>query len=331
MSVEQASFISQLVPTNPNIKDPVHNGPDHFWLLKNVLKSQFPGKEGSGFAQAIIANEEELNYVKGVRKSIQDQIDSLAAGQSDSAFEKGTTIVFAQPQAPTGWAQVTDGTLDNRMIRVVVGNGGAVGGNDSPIVNNFVPTHDHSYTTGASGGHGHTVTIANAAANHTHPISISGADTNHNHTFTTDVTDVNHTHSFQTGNAGSHQHVGALRPGQPGFKFGYSPSGQDVGYGLVDPNGDHTHGGTTGGANGGTSHSHGGATSGVQGSSTHTHSGTCQPSDSTHNHIATASTVENHTHSGVTDATGKEGGWRPRYIDTILAEKQGPKQPAEAA
>lgn len=317
MSVEKANNISELVSTNPTIQDPVHNGADHFWLLKNVLKKQFPGKSGNGFAAQIVANEDEFNYLKGVRKSIQDQIDDLAAGASDSAFAKGTAIVFAQPVAPTGWTQFTDSEIDNRMMRVVSTSGGNVGGTDSPILNNMLPEHFHVFTTGDAGGHQHSLTISNSDATHSHQVSIQAADINHTHSFQTDQAG-DHSHGLTTNGSGDHQHSGVLRPGPTGFRWPYSSSGTDVGYGLADGGGNHSHSGNTDTRG---AHIHHGSTSGMSSSTSHTHGGQASSGSATHNHMGTVGLADPHHHSGTTDPTGKKGGWEPRYIDVIIAAK----------
>ena len=84
----------------------------------------------------------------------------LAVAVRNSAFPSGTRLIFPQAAAPVGWTQVTDANLDNRMMRIVTqggsGAGGAVGGSNSPIINDVVPSHTHSFTTGGqSAGHFH--------------------------------------------------------------------------------------------------------------------------------------------------------------------------------
>ena len=78
----------------------------------------------------------------------------------------GTRMLFSQASAPTGWVQ--DAAQDNRMLRVVSGAGGGVGGTDSPIAlsqnishvhstashaitPNEMPIHNHSYTADTFG------------------------------------------------------------------------------------------------------------------------------------------------------------------------------------
>lgn len=74
-------------------------------------------------------------------------------------FNSGTRLMFAQASAPTGWTRITTDSADNRMLRVVSsGAGGGVGGSASPILNNVVPAHTHSFSTGTvSSDHSHGV------------------------------------------------------------------------------------------------------------------------------------------------------------------------------
>jgi len=42
MAVERASWVTQLVDTNPVVGDPVGEGDDHLRMIKTVLKNSFP-------------------------------------------------------------------------------------------------------------------------------------------------------------------------------------------------------------------------------------------------------------------------------------------------
>ena len=52
MAVESASWVTQLVDTNPVVGDPVGEGDEHLRMLKTVLKNSFP----SGSTTAIVPN-----------------------------------------------------------------------------------------------------------------------------------------------------------------------------------------------------------------------------------------------------------------------------------
>lgn len=61
MTVETATYISQLDPTKPGINDPKSEGDDHLRLTKSVLQNQFP----SLGAAAVTVTAAELNSVPG--------------------------------------------------------------------------------------------------------------------------------------------------------------------------------------------------------------------------------------------------------------------------
>ena len=61
MGLEAGSTISSLIASNPTSSDPVSQGDNHLQLIKSVLKAQFPGVGGLGYATAITATEAELN------------------------------------------------------------------------------------------------------------------------------------------------------------------------------------------------------------------------------------------------------------------------------
>ena len=76
----------------------------------------------------------------------------------------GTRVPFAQAAAPTGWTQDTSDNATNRMLRVVNTAGNGVGGSASPILNNVVSSHTHTFTGSTLGNHTHTDSGHNHAA-----------------------------------------------------------------------------------------------------------------------------------------------------------------------
>ena len=61
MTVESASYISQLDPTKPASADAKSEGDDHFRLLKTVLQAQFPNF-GAG---SVTATQSDLSRIAG--------------------------------------------------------------------------------------------------------------------------------------------------------------------------------------------------------------------------------------------------------------------------
>jgi len=142
MGLETGSTISSFITSNPTSSDPVNQGDDHLRLIKSVLKAQFPGAAGSGFATAITATEAEINALHGL---------------TNFYFASGTRMPFAQAAAPTGWTQDITDNANNRMLRVVNTAGNGVGGSDSPIVNSTtMVAHTHTFTGSALAAHTHT-------------------------------------------------------------------------------------------------------------------------------------------------------------------------------
>jgi hypothetical protein len=76
MTVESASFISQLVTANPAASDNISEGDDHIRLVKSVLKSQFP------------------NLATTAVRQTSAQMNKLG-------FEPGHIVMFGSNTAPT--------------------------------------------------------------------------------------------------------------------------------------------------------------------------------------------------------------------------------------
>lgn len=74
MTVESASYISQLDTTLPTAADLISEGDDHLRLTKTVLKTQFPNFGTT----AIAASAAEVNYSVGVTSAIQTQLNTKA-------------------------------------------------------------------------------------------------------------------------------------------------------------------------------------------------------------------------------------------------------------
>lgn len=74
MALESATYIDDLVATNPVAGDGLSAGDDHIRLLKTVLQASFPNVSG-----AVSASDVELSYVDGVTSAIQTQLDNLAS------------------------------------------------------------------------------------------------------------------------------------------------------------------------------------------------------------------------------------------------------------
>jgi len=97
---------------------------------------------------------------------------------SEDFIPNGSVMAFFQSAAPTGWTKVT--SQNNKVLRVVSGNGGGTGGTwatSSGVTTNEVGAHTHTSAahvhSGASHTHGtsaHTLSTAQLAS-HSHGLS----------------------------------------------------------------------------------------------------------------------------------------------------------------
>ena len=78
MGLETATYISQLVPTNPTSSDPVSQGDDHLQLIKDVLQKQFTTLG----AAAVTTTAGELNLLDGVTTLAPEGTAVLSTGES---------------------------------------------------------------------------------------------------------------------------------------------------------------------------------------------------------------------------------------------------------
>lgn len=100
MTVETASFISQLNTTLPTSSDPKSEGDNQLRLIKSVLQTQFPN---FGTA-AMTASHTELNYMVGVTSAVQTQLNAKGAiaGQAWTGTHNFTGATVTVPTASPG-------------------------------------------------------------------------------------------------------------------------------------------------------------------------------------------------------------------------------------
>lgn len=100
MTVETATYISQLNPSYPASGDPKSEGDDQIRLVKKVLQTQFPNFG----TNAITATAAEVNYSAGLTSAIQPQLNAKGAiaGQAWTGTHDFTASVLTVPTAPSG-------------------------------------------------------------------------------------------------------------------------------------------------------------------------------------------------------------------------------------
>lgn len=151
MPLESGTTIAELDALNPTGLDNISQGDDHLRLIKNVLKQQFPGEAGQGFAIPITATETEINFLENMRSNVQDQIDGLAAGAVTNLFApEGTHMLFYDEVPPVGWTIVKlRGMLvgvTNEEVDELIGTplGGTQGGDPDADPVNLNLQHKHA-------------------------------------------------------------------------------------------------------------------------------------------------------------------------------------------
>ena len=84
MGLESATYISQLVATNPTATDAISQGDDHLRLIKSVLQAQFSGLSGT---TAVTSSGAELNILDGVTATATElnYLDITTLGQSEES------------------------------------------------------------------------------------------------------------------------------------------------------------------------------------------------------------------------------------------------------
>lgn len=215
-----------------------------------------------------------------------------ANGSVDStayvSFAAGTTLLFYQASAPTGWTQVT--TQNNKALRVVSGTGGGTGGTSSfttVFASRSVPLPDHT----------HSGSTGNQSSDHTHTYSgtTGGESQNHTHGFsgTTGTDSPDHSHNYTRTRS---QNVN---------RTGGSPN-------TANNNTDDV---ASGGANQRHSHGFSGTTNGISVGHTHGFSGTTSGMSTNHNHSFTTGGV---TYGGT---IGNTMDFAVQYIDVIMCSK----------
>jgi hypothetical protein len=211
MSLESATYISQLIDTNPSGLDNPNNGDNHIRLIKSALLTTFQNITG-----AVTASHSELNL-----------LDGLSANKLENAelLEATTKALFYQAAAPTNWTQ--DTATNDKVLRIVSGSGAGTGGDwtisgvtvdDHILIENELPAHNHTASTNSAGAHTHNVytvygsgsisgfndastevlngnTISGTAhtssvSAHSHTVTVdnTGGDAGHNHGLTADGT-----------------------------------------------------------------------------------------------------------------------------------------------
>lgn len=106
MTVESATYISDLNASNPASGDSLVEGDDHLRLVKSTVKATFPNVSG-----AVTPTHTELNYVDGVTQSIQPVLSGIG-------------LVFLSEQSASASASINfttglDSTYEEYVLEII--------------------------------------------------------------------------------------------------------------------------------------------------------------------------------------------------------------------
>ena len=184
MPLETATYIGDLVITNPSSSDSGQQGDDHLRLIKKTLKNTFPNLNGP-----VTRTPYEMNFPVPIG-TIVLWYSTLAYIPNGWALCDGSTVARSDGAGSITLPDLRGLFVMGASINVQVGT--SAGANEKSTSSGGL--HSHGDATGTSGNHSHNATT-NVVASHTHTASTS--------------TGGGHTHSASTASAGSHNHAGA--------------------------------------------------------------------------------------------------------------------------
>ena len=206
MALETATYISDLVATNPAASDPTGQGDDHIRILKATLQATFPSVAG-----AVSATHTDLSALPALRTTVATNQTNMVSRVTDTAstasltitgtgkfldapslkqggnvlLPRGAIIMWsgALSAVPAGW-QLCDGTNGTPDLRgvFVLGAGAAApypaalltgGSTVFTGATSVIAGHTHGASTGVAGGHSHTGTTSTAGS-HSHGGTVGG-------------------------------------------------------------------------------------------------------------------------------------------------------------
>jgi hypothetical protein len=114
---------------------------------------------------------------------------------STQAFPSGTKMSFYQASAPTGWTKDTTAALNDAILRIVTGSGGATGGSTAfstwaavtstssyTLTTTDIPSHSHNISMYGNPANSNVVCAAAAAGpNQTASTNAAGGGGGHSH------------------------------------------------------------------------------------------------------------------------------------------------------
>jgi microcystin-dependent protein len=248
MPLETATYLSELVVTNPANSDGLNQADDHMRLIKSAVKATFPNFT----AAALSATQAALDTAATTAATIVSR---------SSTVPPGAIMDFAG-SVPTGWLECTGAAVSRTTYADLFDEIGTTwGAGDGSTTFNLPPDR---YRVGRNAAEAALGTLqASQNKSHTHTYSGTSAVASNDHT---------HTYSGTTGamNANASHSHGVTG----GIYGGSSAAGLQGGGTYVGPVAGGATAVTISAANTDHGHDFSGTTSGISANHTHTYSGT---------------------------------------------------------
>jgi hypothetical protein len=290
MALEAATYINDLVPSNPAATDGLSQADDHLRLLKATLQGTFPNVNG-----AVSASSAQLSALSGATAV---QLVALAA-----ALAAGTVRLTAPPVGRVEMYAAASAPADKLRC-----NGATFAFTTYPALGAYLGYASGTCTLPNFEDTGRFPRSVSAAASITLGLAQSNAFKSHTHTGTTGVENASHTHSGTTGGQ-SAAHTHGVSGGTSGQSNDHTHSYHDTGANF-----------STGGAGGGTnSVGAGNTTGGTSADHSHTFAVTSTQNSSDHTHnVSTGGPSAQHVHAFTSDATGIVAETRPEALALVF-------------
>lgn len=221
--LDQTYVDKEYVDTQLGAKEDAITGAASTITGTDLTASRALASNASGKVVVSAATATELGYLSGVTSAVQTQLNAKAAtahthslatisangfmsaadktkldnlGTGSGLDATGTSMLFRQTVAPTGWTKST--THDNKALRVVSGtisNGGAnsfttvfgagkaTGGRSLSVAQ--LASHRHTETSNSSGGY--TLNLSSSGGATTNYTGYTGSGSTHDHALTMDL------------------------------------------------------------------------------------------------------------------------------------------------
>lgn len=164
MTVESATYISDLDETLPLDANVFSEGDDHTRLLKDILQNTLDGLT-AGFTSPVLATEADLNNLIGITSNINDQLTEIVNSQIPKGGIVPFTGTIASVSTPFAICDGNNGTpnLTNMFVfpASIEADLGTTGGSDNQAIieHSHDATHLHTGLATVAGDHAHNFEV----------------------------------------------------------------------------------------------------------------------------------------------------------------------------